>query len=55
MNALYKLILLAWLAIGGVIRRRKLRRCQPLSASSTLLSYSGFVSPVSVFGGFTVL
>jgi len=55
MNALTKLILLAWLAIGGVIGAGSYGVASLSSASSTLLSYSGFVSPVSVFGGFTVL
>jgi len=52
---LTKMIVLAWLAIGGVIGAGSYGVTAVSTYSNYLLSYTGFVSPVSVFGGFTVV
>jgi hypothetical protein len=55
LNPLTKIIVLAWVGIGGVLGAHFAGVPSVNGAATALLAYNGPVSFVSVFGGFTVL
>lgn len=55
MNPLSKLIVLAWLGIGGVLGAHFAGVASANGPATALLAYTGPVSFISVFGAFTAL